>query len=268
MEDLPLSRSGRAAREVAVAAARRAGEGVMAQFRKDKLLSYKGRGNPVTSVDLWAEESIVALLREEYPTHGFMAEEGHREGSGAAYTWVIDPLDGTLNYTAGLAYFCTSIALVKDLQPVLGLIYDPARDELFLAERGHGASLDGRPIACGAKTELGLALVGFDLGYDEEGRALALEIARAVRPQVQALRVMGSAALSLAYTACGRLDLYFHPFLYPWDIAAAQLLIAEAGGTICDWDGNPCTLHSRRILAANPGLHASLAPLLRQASNR
>lgn len=262
MKKLPKGRSGREAKEVAIQAAREAGELIMARFRKLEGIRYKGRRNIVTEADLQAEKRIQALIGAEFPLHQTLCEEGGQSGADSEYIWVVDPLDGTRNYAAGIPHFCVSLALAEGGEVVLGVIYDPSRGELFYAERGKGAHLDGAPINVSRKTRFGAAVVGLDLGY-HEGRGLgALEVASALWPGVGSFRVMGSAALGLAYAACGRFDLYFHHFVYPWDLAAGQLLVREAGGIITQRDGSPCTLESKDLVAANRSLHRTFLTLV------
>lgn len=254
-DSLPRGTSGRTARQVAVQAAREAGRIVRRQFGLAQTVGHKGRGNIVTQTDLLSEQSILGLLQREFPAHGILSEESPAIDGPSRYRWVVDPLDGTLNFASSLQHFAVSIALVADAEPVLGVVYDPMRRELFVAERGRGATLDGRRIDVGDKADLGTAIGGFDLGYDEDGRRLAMAAAVAVRPVIQSLRLMGSAVLGQAYVACGRFDLYFHHFLFPWDVAAAQILLREAGALVTAWDGRPATIDSRALVAANPNLH-------------
>jgi len=263
---LPRGSSGRTARRIAVQAAREAGRIVRRQFGVAQTVGHKGRGNIVTETDLLSEQTILGLLRQEFPEHGILSEESPAVASTSPYVWVVDPLDGTLNFASQLQHFAVAIALVADGAPVLGVVYDPLRRELFVAERGRGATLDGRPLRVGDREDLGTAIGGFDLGYDEEGRGQALAAAVALRPAIQSLRVMGSAVLGQAYVACGRFDLYFHRFLFPWDVAAAQVLLREAGALATAWDGRPATIHSRALIAANPDLHRAFLEVVAAGS--
>jgi myo-inositol-1(or 4)-monophosphatase len=254
--DIPVSTSGRAAIEVANEAVREAGEVITARFAGDKSISYKeGRSNVVTDVDLLAEERIIAVLRREYPDHGIMTEESDDIAGRSPYTWIIDPIDGTRNYAYGIPHFCVALALAREEEVVLGVIYDPMRGELFRAEKGCGAFLNDSPIAVSSRESLSVALVAFDLGYDPDIGQKMLKVAGALWPEVAAVRVMGSAALGLAYVACGRLDLYFHFSLYPWDLAAGIALIGEAGGAVTELEGQPVGIRSRTVVAANRTIH-------------
>lgn len=253
---MPLARSGRGAFDVANQAVREAGQVIMAHFHREKRISYKaGRSNIVTDVDVLAEKKIMALLQKEYPGFGIMTEESPDIATDSPCTWIIDPIDGTRNYAYGIPHFCVSLALAQNEDVLLGLIYDPVRDELFRAEKGKGAFLNDSPIAVSRMASLQAAVVGFDLGYDADLGKEMLEVASALWPGVQTVRVMGSAALGLAYVACGRHDLYFHLSLYPWDLAAGILIVAEAGGMITQLDGKPAGIHSKTVIATNKAIH-------------
>ena len=256
MVDLPLAKSGSGAFEVANEALREAGNVIMAHFHSEKRVSYKaGRSNIVTDVDLLAEEKIIALLREEYPGFGIITEESEGIAVDSPYIWIIDPIDGTRNYAYGIPHFCVALALAQEGDVILGIVYDPVRDELFRAEKGQGAFLNDSPIAVSRMTSLQASVIGFDMGYDAEVGREMLGVVSALWPGVRSVRVMGSAALGLAYAACGRLDLYFHLYLYPWDLAAGILLVREAGGIITEPDGRPVGIHSKGVIATNKAIH-------------
>ena len=256
VSDLPRGKSGRAAHDVAVQAVREAGNIIMARFRGEKRISYKeGRSNIVTDVDILAEEKITALLQREYPDFGIMTEESADIAGDSSYTWIIDPIDGTRNYAYGIPHFCVALALARGEELILGIVFDPVREELFRAEKGQGAFFNDSPISVSAKTSLRESLVGFDMGYDAGIGQEILGVASALWPGVVSVRVMGSAALALAYTACGRLDLYIHLNLSPWDLASGILLVGEAGGVVTELDGQPVSIHSRSVIATNREIH-------------
>ena len=255
MDSLPLACSGKSALEIAIQSAEEAGKILLAHFRSEKEIRHKGKGNLVTEVDILSEKRIVELLKREYPDHNILSEESNSSTPVAGYTWIIDPLDGTNNYVFGIPFFCTSIALARDEDILLGVTYDPVRDELFRAEEGHGAYLNDSAVQVSREGSLGASLVGLDLGYsDDRGKEL-LAIAGGLRRQVHCLRIIGSASLGLAYVACGRITLYLHRFLHPWDIASGLLLIREAGGKVTDWQGKPATFQNDQIIASNHRLH-------------
>jgi len=252
---LPLARSGRGAFEVATQAAKEAGSLITAHFHGEMRIEYKGRTDIVTDVDLLAEKAIVSLFREEFPSFGIITEESPSIASNSGYTWIVDPLDGTRNFVYGISHFCVALALAQGDELLLGIIYDPLRGEFFRVERGRGAFLNDSPISVSKKTTVQGSLVGFDMGYDAERGREVLEVASALWPGIQSVRVMGSAALGLAYAACARLDIYLHLSLYPWDLAAGILLVEEAGGVITELDGQPVSIQSKSVLATNRAIH-------------
>ena len=255
VHELPRSRSGGTALSVCEVAARRAGELALARFRTDIEVSFKGRANVVTDVDLAAERTILDYVREEYPEFGILSEESAPVAGASPYTWVVDPIDGTRNFAEGIPHFCVVVAIARGAEVVAGVTYDPVRDELFAAQQGRGAFLNGERVWVSPRQEIDEAVLGFDLGYDFGQAKRLLEMAGGIWPQVQSYRLMGSSALSLAYTACGRIDLYFHHSLSPWDIASGILLAQEAGGQVLDRATlEPATLFSPGLIISNPTL--------------
>src|SRR3990170_6359621 len=282
MPELPLSRSGKTAAEVARMCAQEAGRVIMAAFpdraggsRHD--VRVKGRGNFVTETDLAAEHAVIELLRLEYPDHAVLSEESGHETGGTGHEdavsrvtspvsrdwmWVVDPLDGTHNFSRGIPYFAFNIALCYRREPLLGLTYAPATGEEFFAEQGAGLTVNGRPARASAAELLGDCVMGVDLGYEDRRAARMLELVADVWP-VQSVRVMGSAALGLAYAACGRYDLFLHHFLYPWDIAAGIVLVREGGGAILGRDGGAVSIDSEGVVAGAPGAVKEMLSLAR-----
>jgi len=265
MNELPSARSGRNAFEVATRAVKEAGAIIMAHFQGEMRTDYKTKTHVVTDVDLLAEKVMIALLREEFPSFGIIAEESESIAGDLPYTWIIDPLDGTRNYTYGIPHFCVSLALAQGDEILLGIVYDPLREEFFRAEEGCGAFRNDLPISISTGIAVSGSLVGFDMGYQADTGGQVLELASALWPGILSVRVMGSAALGLAYVACGRLDIYLHLSLSPWDLAAGILLVKEAGGVVTEIDGKPVSLNSRRIIATNKAIHEDF---LRRAKGR
>ena len=221
--------------------------------RRQETLS-KGRGNFVTETDLAVETAVLDLLREEYPEHAVLSEETANEvDANEGWAWVVDPIDGTHNYSQGIPQFCFTIALCRDGEPVLGLTHAPATGDDFFATKGGGLRVNGEPGSVSATPSLAASALGVDLGYDDERAAGLLDLIREIWPRVQAVRLMGSAALGLAYAACGRFDVYVHAFLYPWDAAAGILLVQEGGGLISEPDGGAARIYSERLVAGAPG---------------
>ncbi|HEX77402.1 MAG TPA: inositol monophosphatase [Dehalococcoidia bacterium] len=254
MTQLPLSQSGRTAFQVAVEAAHSAGDILLSHFYSKKEFRRKGPGNIVTEVDLLSERAMSELLRREYPDFGLIGEESEDRAGQSGYSWVIDPLDGTNNYTFGIPLFAVTVCLIKGEEALLGLTYAPLQQELFHAQKGQGAFLNDVPITVSQRDRLEHSLIGFDMGYDRQRGFQYLELARRLWPGVHSLRLIGSASLGLAYVAAGRMDLYFHRCVYPWDIASGLLLVTEAGGIVSNW-GQPITLRSRSIIAGSPAIY-------------
>ena len=264
MPSPPIGRGGATAFQVAEQAVRAAGRVALERFRAAGdpsgsgalTVSYKGRNDLVTDADLAAEEAALAVLRREFPDSSTRAGESGATPGRDEYTWVLDPIDGTRNFASGVPHFAVNLALAQGEEVLLGLTYDPVRDELFHAEAGQGAFLNGRPMAVSPTESLEMSVLGFDTGYADEQAKRLLEMVQHLWPDMQAIRVMGSAALGLAYVAAGRIGLYAHHHLGPWDVAPGLLLVREAGGLATDLQGAPATLHGAAAIAANPGLHA------------
>ena len=248
---IPASASGKNALEVGLAAARAAGDVIRSRFNTVKDVNFKGRANVVTDVDLLAEGRALDLIRAEYPDFSILSEESDPIDTGSPYTWILDPLDGSRNYASGIPHVAVVVALSLRGEVVLGVTYDPMREEVFTAEKGKGAYLSGRPISVSPRREMPECILGFDMGYVDEKAVMALELVKSLWPGMQSIRVMGSGALGLAYAACGRLDLYFHHQLAPWDIASGLLLVSEAGGRVVDKHGDPATLESVSVIGSS-----------------
>ena len=195
MTDLPRATSGRPAVDVARDAATLAGDILLRRFDQVKHVAFKGRGNVVTDVDTEVEAAVAAFLRREYPDMGFLGEEtaGSREDDG--YVWIVDPLDGTRNYASGIPFYSVVVALAVDGEPVVGVNYDPTRGEMFVAEKGRGAFLNGARLEVSKRTALEDSIIGMDLSYSEYGGANGLDVLREIWPDMQTARIMGSAAL-------------------------------------------------------------------------
>ncbi len=263
--ELPRGASGRDALAVARACAHRAGEILRQGFGGRHAVQAKGRRDFVTAADMAAEREAVRILQAEFPHHWVVSEEtaGMPPPAECPWAWVIDPLDGTHNYSRAIPYFCFSLALCWRQEPVLALTYNPLLEEEFLALRGGGATLNGQPVQASQAPSVAQSLLGLDLGYDDEKAGGLLRKVVGLWPQLLGVRLMGSAALGLAYAACGRLDLYVHCNLKPWDVAAGILLVREAGGLALDWDGRPATMASGQVVAGAP---AAVRDLLARAA--
>ncbi len=252
---------------VATKAAHRAGELILCSFRQPHKVRNKGPQDVVTQVDLDAEEIIVDAISDAFPEHGFLGEEGHAATQAEECLWVIDPLDGTRNYTVGIPFFCVSIAQVINGRATMGVIYDPVRGETFTACAGQGTYLNGESLRLTPKASLEQAIVhvGFLPAANPDNPELSLPMFLRLRPSVTAMRNMGSAALSLAYVACGRIDVAYQDRLSPWDVLAGALLVEEAGGTATDFRGFPVSMSSQDVIAANSSaLHGAVLTIAQE----
>ena len=219
-------------------------------------IAHKGAINIVTDVDLASEKLIRDRIATHYPRHQVLAEEGGLAESGSDYRWIIDPLDGTTNYAHGYPVFSVSIALEYQGEIVLGVVYDPMRDELFTAERGGGAALNNRPIRVSATDNLLHSLLSTGFPYDIRTSTLTnLDHWANFAMNAQALRRDGSAALDLCYVACGRFDGFWELNLSAWDTAAGALVVAEAGGRVSDFVGGRFSAYKPEVVASNGLIH-------------
>ncbi len=251
---------------VMINAARKAARGLIRDFGETQALqvSRKGAADFVSRADLKAEEELYEELSKARPKYGFVMEEkGEIEGPDNSNRWIIDPLDGTTNFLHGLPQFAISIALERDRQPYAGVVYNPATDELFWAEKGEGAYLNDRRIRVSGRSDLSTCLFACGLPFaGRPGRRRALEEARQVLKETAGVRRFGAAALDLAYVAAGRFDAFWERDLNIWDVAAGAALVREAGGIISEIDGGKSFLNNGSILAANPEVHDKAMALL------
>lgn len=255
----------------AIKAARQAGNIIMRAFdhRGQIEATPKGRHDYVTKVDKYAEEVIIETLLTAYPEHGVLAEEsGEKIGKNPKYQWIIDPLDGTLNFINGFPHFCVSIALKVGNKIEHGVIYDPVRNELFTASRGGGASLDSHRIRVNktGSIENSFLATGFPVREPEKFESY-LESFSSIVQKTADVRRAGSAALDLAYVAAGRLDGYWESGLKIWDVAAGSLMILEAGGYVGDHDGGEEYLAKGDIIGANMKLYKNILKEVKRSSH-
>ena len=254
---------------VMIKAARKASRTLKRDFGEIEHLqaSLKGPANFVTAADQRAEEILREELEHARPGYGFLGEEGGaREGSDKTHRWIVDPLDGTLNFLHGIPHFAISIGLEREGTMVAGLVYNPVTDELFTAERGKGAFLNDQRLRVAARKRLDDAVVACALPHPSRGD---VELTRSehstVQDRVAGLRRLGAAALDLAWVAAGRLDAYWERGLSPWDMAAGIALVREAGGFVTDLDGRDEMIKTGGILAANEEIHRQMLRALKDA---
>jgi myo-inositol-1(or 4)-monophosphatase len=254
---LPVSPHGVDALGVAEQLARDAGALIRDAARQDRVASHKGRTDLVTKTDRASETLIIAGLESAFPTHAILAEESRPETSWEhGYVWVIDPLDGTRNFVSGIPLYCVNIALCLDGAAVLGVTYDPNRDISVSGGPGLGVRTQADEVHASMAPDLASAVVTSDLGHYDARALLMLETVHELVTEVQAIRIIGSAALGLAWAASGLSDLNLHSLVYPWDIAAAMATIPAGGGLLLDRDGGPVRLDSEGIIGGSPAVVA------------
>ncbi len=250
---------------VATETAREAGALLKAQWSRPHTVHSKGYRDIVTESDLAAEQLILSRLRAAFPDHAITSEEAGADAGDARVRWLIDPLDGTTNFAHHNPNFCVSIAAAENGRPVVGVIYDPLRDELFAARRGGGATFNGAPLRTSGATALDTVTFSADWPREPALRADMWRRAGTLLPLVRTLRCLGSAALNMVYVAAGRLDLYMARTLSPWDQGAAALIVQEAGGVLGTLAGVPWTLaRPDPVAAATPALLAAFHAVSRE----
>ena len=249
----------------AVDAARAAGDVLLRGLASsDKGVRAKAHANdPVTVYDREAEDAILRILSARHPEDGVLSEEGAATDGTSGRRWLLDPLDGTSNFAAGVPHFAVSIALAEADVTIVGCVHDPVRDETFTAARGDGARVAEKRIAVSGRGALDGASVGVGLSYDPRCRARLLQRLEPFLARAGVLRTLGSAALDLAYVAAGRFDVVWYPALHPWDVAAGGRLVEEAGGRVTDLDGLPPLDPTRGIVASNGRIHGEFLHALR-----
>ena len=254
----------------AIEAVLRAGEIQLSRFRSDLKVAKKGPIDLVTEADVEVESMFRALIRERFPTHAIVAEElaaGAAPETRATHCWVFDPIDGTVNYAHGLPFFCASLALEIEGVARVAAVYDPLREELYTAERGGGARLNGEPIAVSSTGTLIDALLCTGFPYDvHETLDEVIGLFRTFVGRARAVRRLGSAALDLCFVAAGRLDGFWEQRLHPWDTAAGALIVDEAGGRMSGMDGGPFRPADGHLVASNGRVHDEMLAAIRDAA--
>lgn len=250
----------------ALTAAHRAGELLRANWMRAKRIEVKSDpADIVTNVDREVEAMITNFLRSTFPDHGIVAEESPAAQGKSPYCWYIDPIDGTTNFAHTYPHFSVSIALVRGASVVVGVVYDPLRDEMFCAQRGKGATLNAAPIRVSSVSSLDRSLMLTGFPYDQRRRSeFYLLFYRAFMLRTQGVRRSGSASLDLCYVAAGRADGFWEWRLHPWDTAAGALMVEEAGGKMSDFSGDPFDLFGEQTLASNGLVHQEAIAVLQK----
>jgi len=256
-------------KDFAVDLAHKAGALLIKKSDQSIEVHYKGDINLVTEADKMSESLIIETIRRNFPDHGILSEESPAILGESPMRWIIDPLDGTTNYAHGYPVFCVSIALEKDGAVILGVIYDPTRQDTFTAVRGEGAYWNGKRLAVSKTRDLTRSLLATGFPYDiRESKENNLNYFNLMAKEVQAIRRAGAAALDIAYVAAGRFDGFWELKLKPWDMAAGCLLVEEAGGKITDIFADPWNLLSHHILVSNGLIHEQMIDVFQRADAR
>jgi Archaeal fructose-1,6-bisphosphatase and related enzymes of inositol monophosphatase family len=239
-------------------------EQVVKYFNQTFDIKYKeGRNNLVTEADEASEKAIIEVIKKTYPDHHILTEESGDLPQQSEYKWIIDPIDGTINFAHGIPINCISVAVEKSGEMILGMVYNPHMNELFFAERGGGATLNGKPIKVSSETDAmkSCLVTGFPYTYIHEQNGPLQVFERLITEGVP-VRRLGAAAIDLCWVACGRLDGFYEHRLQPWDSAAGFLIVEEAGGKVTDFDGNPYSPYQHRILATNGLIHEQMLKVI------
>ena len=249
--------------EIAQSAAVKAGTILRERISGNREVTYKGEINLVTEMDRLAERMVVGTILEAFPDHGVLAEEEAKIENGSEFVWIIDPLDGTTNYAHRYPNFAVSIGLERAGDVIVGVVYDPMREELFSAEKGQGAYLNGKSIAVSRNDVLIRSLLATGFPYDRAvSKENNLNYFNALIMASQEIRRSGSASLDLCSVAAGRLDGYWELKLQPWDVAAGSLIVREAGGTVSDFTGTRYGIRDNEIVASNGRIHGFILDTL------
>lgn len=253
---------------IALESAKLAGEIIRERIGNlsDDEIAKKSVSDYVTEVDIQSEKTIIEHIKKHFPAHQIMAEESSNDYKRAEYLWIIDPLDGTTNFIHGFPVFAISLALLYRGELILGVVYDPSRQDLFYAEKGSGAFLNGQTIKVSSITEPALSLIATGFPFrNKQYIDSYIKIFHSLLYSVSDLRRAGAAAIDLAYVACGRVDGFFEFALSPWDVAAGSLLIKEAGGVVSDFEGGDEYLKTGHIIAGNQVIHSFLVKKIKEA---
>lgn len=252
-------------KEFAIKAAKEAGKIHLKYFNTELKINHKsGPNDRVTIADLESEKAIVDIIKGQFPEHNILAEEAKYEKTDSEYRWIIDPLDGTNNFSHGMPFFCCSIALEKSNELILGVVFDPIRKELFLAEKGKGSTLNGKKINVSKNKDMNdcLLIAGFHYNRGTPVLRSLVNIKHFFLNGILGIRRLGSAALDLCNIACGRADGFWELYLHEWDFAAGKLIIEEAGGKTSNMAGEGLKMRPGYVVASNSLIHRVMINIL------
>jgi myo-inositol-1(or 4)-monophosphatase len=256
-------------KKVLLDATHEAGKIIQSYFNGTFVINHKeGINNLVTEVDHLAEQKIISVIKATYPTHSIIGEESGENIQLSDYQWVIDPIDGTVNFAHGIPLCCVSIGLLLNGRVLMGAVYNPMMNELFFAEKGKGATLNGNPIKVSAKSDFKTAFLvtGFPYKWPENSLEHPVKVFERMVLEGLPIRRLGSAAIDLCWVACGRFDGFWEYNLSAWDVAAGYLIVLEAGGTITDFDGNIGNVFDKQTLATNGLIHKDILSVINRGS--
>ena len=249
-------------KKTAIEAALKSGRLIKDSVGKVFGISYKGRDNIVTDVDKKSEDMIIKKILSEFGDHSILSEESSPRAGRSGYRWIIDPLDGTTNFAHAFPFFCVSIALEYGGGIILGVVYDPMRDELFYAESGKGACLNKKKIGVSNTKKLSGSFLSTGFAYGYKKKDENIDNFKNLLLKTLAIRRAGAAALDLCYVACGRFDGFWELYLKPWDSAAGMIIVKEAGGVVTRFDGTPYSPYDEKLLATNGKIHPQVIKAL------
>jgi myo-inositol-1(or 4)-monophosphatase len=253
-------------REVLLAATREGGKIIQQYFNGEFTVDHKeGINNLVTEVDKLAEQKIIEVIRNTFPQHSIISEEVGELMKESDYQWIIDPIDGTVNFAHGIPICCVSIGLLHENKLILGAVYNPMMNELFFAEKGKGATLNDKPIQVSKKSNFDTAFLVTGFPYKwPDGPEHPIKVFERLVLEGLPVRRLGSAAIDLCWVACGRFDGFWEYNLSPWDVAAGYLIVEEAGGKITDFEGAPYNVFDKQTLATNGLIHEKMLSVIRK----
>ncbi len=251
-------------KQTAIKAAKLAGKVIMKHYGKAGKISFKeNKKSLLTKTDLAAEKAILRTIKNKFPGHNIISEESPMQNKNSEYTWIIDPIDGTTNFIQGISGFCVSIAAAKNNEVVLGVVYNPANEEMFFAEKEKNAFLNNHKIRVSGKNKVSEAMFCFSLPSSAKHAVKSFHQTAKLYPFVRGVRNSGSAAINLCNVACGRYDAYFPLSINSWDVAAGYLIVKEAGGKVTDINGKEWNIDKKHLLATNKKLHNKFLKLLK-----
>ena len=251
------------AKKVAEEAVKEAGKFLMHNFDKPAQVSLKGKSDIVTDIDIKSEKLILEAIKSNFPDHRILSEEAGLIDSKSKYTWIADPIDGTINYYYKSAPFRVGICLLEDGRPIISAIYNPIKDHLYSAQKGRGAYKNGKKITVSDRSDLKNSVVMFHLSSKKDARGRTIKILDNIFENSLHMRIFGSSLASMTYIAEGKFDVFFNLQTSSWDILPGALIITEAGGMVTDINGNEVDYNSNSVLATNGKVHSQMIELLK-----